>query len=158
MAVTGANGGLYAVGNPSRITLARSTAKPAQALAILDTGGFDQFNFNDVDLALMCASHNSEERHIARARARLAKIQAEGDLRCGGHPALSPAVNRAWFKNDFTPITVHNNCSGKHTGMLVGSKALDSEIANYHLPDHRMQVQVKWIVEELTGLEEDGIS
>ncbi|KAI1257982.1 hypothetical protein MGN70_001027 [Eutypa lata] len=30
---------LYSAGNPSRTTLARSAAKPAQTLAILETGG-----------------------------------------------------------------------------------------------------------------------
>lgn len=84
----------FHVGDPSRITLARSAAKPAQALAILETGAFEQFDLDDADLALMCASHSSEERHITRARNMLAKAQVkEDDLRCGGHPALSATVN-----------------------------------------------------------------
>ena len=38
-AITDATGKLlYAVGDPTRITLARSAAKPAQALAVLETG------------------------------------------------------------------------------------------------------------------------
>ncbi|KAH1489110.1 hypothetical protein LV164_008325 [Aspergillus fumigatus] len=80
----------FHVGDPSRITLARSVAKPAQALAILETSAFEQFDLDDADLALMCASHSSEERHITRGRNMLAKAQVkEDDLRCGGHPALS---------------------------------------------------------------------
>ena len=47
---------LYGVGDPTRITLARSAAKPAQALAIVETGALEKFNLTDADLALMCAS------------------------------------------------------------------------------------------------------
>lgn len=78
---------LYSFGDPSRITLVRSAAKPAQALAVLETGALERFGFDEADLALMCASHSSEPRHIERARRMLAKAQvSEADLRCGGHP------------------------------------------------------------------------
>ncbi|KAJ6083519.1 hypothetical protein N7467_007654 [Penicillium canescens] len=45
---------LFAIGDPGRMTLARSAAKPIQALAILETGVCDQFGFDDADLALIC--------------------------------------------------------------------------------------------------------
>ncbi|THC88270.1 hypothetical protein EYZ11_012283 [Aspergillus tanneri] len=159
VAVTDAEGELlYAVGDPSRLTLARSAAKPAQALAVLETGGFDQFGFDDADLALMCASHSSEERHISRALAMLAKVDArEEDLRCGGHTAISEAVNRTWIKSEFTPTAVCNNCSGKHVGMLAGARAIGAELADYHLPTHPIQLRVKRVCEELCGLEEDTL-
>jgi L-asparaginase II len=32
---------LFCVGDPSRLTLVRSAAKPVQALAVTETGGFD---------------------------------------------------------------------------------------------------------------------
>src|ERR1700692_59251 len=116
---------LYAFGNPARMTLARSAAKPAQAVAVLETGALERFGFDDADLALMCASHNSEPRHIERTRAMLAKAQVtEADLRCGGHAPLSDAVWKEWIKRDFTPTGVCSNCSGKHAGMLAGAHAL----------------------------------
>lgn len=157
-AVTDATGKLlYAVGNPSRVTLARSAAKPAQALAILETGCFEQFGLDDADLALICSSHSSEDRHISRTREMLAKVHVrEEDLRCGGHPALSGAVNRAWIKSDYEPTGVCNNCSGKHVGMLAGSKAIGAEIRTYHHSDHPMQLRVKRVTEELCLL--DGAS
>lgn len=157
-AVVDANGHLiYAVGDPSRLTLARSAAKPAQALAIVETGALEQFNLDDADLALMCASHSSEERHITRARSMLSKVNAqEEDLRCGGHPPLSKVVNRAWIKADFTPTPICSNCSGKHAGMVAGTKALGTDVRTYHLPTHPMQVRVRRAVDEICGLGEDG--
>ncbi|OWV74545.1 asparaginase [Rhizobium sp. R339] len=149
---------LYALGNPERMTLARSAAKPAQALAILETEGFAGYGFDDADIALMCASHSSEERHIARTRTMLAKIKAEeADLRCGGHPSLSETVNRSWIKQDFVPTGVCSNCSGKHVGMLAGARAIGAGIEGYHLPDHPMQGRVNRTVAELCDLDVEDV-
>src|SRR6478735_12341027 len=130
VAVVDSNGRLlYSFGDPSRVTLARSAAKPAQALAVLETGALERFGFDDADLALMCASHSSEERHIERAHAMLGKAHAsEADLRCGGHPAISDAVYRNWIRRDFTPTPVCSNCSGKHAGMLAAARAMNAPL------------------------------
>lgn len=157
IAVTDAHGKLlYSFGDPHRVTLARSAAKPAQALAVLEAGAFDRFPFDEVDLALMCASHSSEDRHIERTRAMLAKVDAqESDMRCGGHTPLSDAVNRSWIKRDYEPTAVCSNCSGKHVGMLGGAQALGAAMAGYHLPDHPMQRLVKRVTAELCVLPDD---
>lgn len=141
---------LYSIGDASRLTLLRSAAKPAQALTILETGCFNQYDFDNRDLALMCASHNSERRHINRARSILSKIRlTEKDLACGGHPSISEAVNQDWFNSCFRPGPLCNNCSGKHVGMLVGTLTLGAEPHGYEKPDHPMQLRVKSVVEEL---------
>jgi L-asparaginase II len=81
---------LYTLGDPSRLTLTRSSAKPFQALAILETGAAEKFQFDDTDVALICASHNSEEQHVSRVTAMLQKAAVtKKDMNCGGHPALS---------------------------------------------------------------------
>lgn len=149
---------LYAVGDPYRVTLARSTAKPAQALAILETGALDKFGLDDANLALICSSHSSEEQHITRVLSMMSNVGVEEkDLRCGGHPALSESVNRLWAKNDYTPSPSRSNCSGKHVGMLAGSKAVGAEIVDYNLPDHPMQLRVKRVIEQLSGLDADDV-
>lgn len=146
---------LYALGDPTRTTLARSAAKPAQAVAILETGAFDKYDLDEVDLALMCASHSSEERHITRVREMLGKIGAvEADLKCGGHTPVSEAVNRAWIKEDFVPTSVCSNCSGKHAGMIAATKALGADVGTYHSGMHPLQVRVKRTVDEICGLGE----
>ncbi|HXZ06567.1 MAG TPA: asparaginase [Paraburkholderia sp.] len=159
VAVVDADGRLlYAAGNPLRLTLARSAAKPAQALAVVETGALERFGFDEADLALMCASHSSEERHIERTRQMLAKVHAsEADLRCGGHPPLSDAVYRAWIKRDFVPGAVCSNCSGKHVGMLAGAQAIGAAIRDYQLPDHPLQVRVKHTVADVCDLPDDGV-
>jgi L-asparaginase II len=149
---------LYGFGNPSRITLARSAAKPAQALAVIETGALEQFGFDEADLALMCASHSSEDRHIARTRSMLAKAHAsEADLRCGGHPPISEAVYRSWIKRDFVPGAVCSNCSGKHAGMLAGAQSIGAAMKDYHLPDHPLQVRVKHTTADVCDLPDEGV-
>lgn len=159
-AVTDATGKLlFAVGNPQRLTLLRSAAKPFQTLATLETPGVDKYGFDDADVALMCASHNSEERHVMRATQMLDKIQAqESDLRCGGHPAVSPIVNKGWIRRDFTPGPLCNNCSGKHVGMLAAALALSNGTSKeYHEATHPMQLRVRQVFEELSGLASNEI-
>ncbi|WP_109476538.1 asparaginase [Paraburkholderia sp. C35] len=156
VAVVDTDGTLLAsCGEPSRLTLARSAAKPAQALAVVETGALERFRFDDADLALMCGSHSSEARHIERARSMLEKAQAsEADLRCGGHPPISDAVYRDWIKRDFIPGAVCSNCSGKHAGMLAGARALGLALADYHLPEHPLQALVKRTLAEACDLSE----
>lgn len=158
-AITDSNGKLlYAIGDPNRVVLARSAAKPVQSLAILETGAADRFDFSDADIALMSASHSSEARHILRAQSMLRKIDAEeGDLTCGGHPAISAVVNRAWIKEEYFPTGICNNCSGKHVGMIAGAITLGAPVYGYHAPDHAMQQRVKRVVEQISGLSEDQV-
>ncbi|KAL0257630.1 hypothetical protein SLS55_006793 [Diplodia seriata] len=150
---------LYSLGDASRLTLARSAAKPAQAVAILSTGAFTRHAYTPADLALACASHSSEARHVARATAMLAKAGPElleSDLACGGHPPLNPDVARAWAQDGFVPGPLCNNCSGKHVGMLAGALALGADAAAYHQADSPMQGRVREVFEALVEGGEEG--
>jgi L-asparaginase II len=159
IAVVDAQGRLLcAFGDPLRITLARSAAKPAQALAIMETGSLEQFDLDDFDLAVICASHNSEPRHIQRVRGILEKSgTTEADLRCGGHPPISDEVFRSWIRSDFQPTPVCSNCSGKHAGMLAAAKALGETVENYHLQQHPLQAHVMRTVADVCELPDESI-
>lgn len=149
---------LYSVGNPGRTTLLRSAAKPAQALAVLETAAFDRYGYDEADLALACASHNSEEVHLSRARSMLEKINAsEAELQCGGHPSISPELNEHWIRNNLELTPIYNNCSGKHVSMLAGTRALDVTIEGYHTLEHPMQQGVKRTVEQLCDASEEDV-
>jgi L-asparaginase II len=149
---------LYTVGNHQRMTLARSSTKPIQTLAILETGAAERFGYDDADVALICASHSSEPRHVESARAMLEKTgENEQVLTCGGHPAQNPAVNRAWIKEDYTPTAICNNCSGKHVGMVAGAVCLGVSPHDYYLPGHAMQQRVYRAVEDVSGLAEKEV-
>ncbi|KAJ6784747.1 hypothetical protein PWT90_04657 [Aphanocladium album] len=149
---------LFVVGDPNRVTLIRSAAKPAQAVAVVETGALEKYGLSEADLALMCASHSSEERHVQRAKEILAKAgNSEHHLRCGGHPAIMPERNKAWIKAGFEPTPVWSNCSGKHSGMLAASRAIGSELEDYHVLSHPIQQRVKQATEEIAQLPPDQV-
>ncbi|KAI9696287.1 MAG: hypothetical protein M1820_008210 [Bogoriella megaspora] len=160
VAVVGSEGDiLYHAGDVGRLTFMRSVFKPIQALAILESGAFEKFKFDDADLALMCASHSSESKHVNRARSILERIGAsEKDLCCGGHPAISEAVNRQWIKEDFVPTPSCSNCSGKHAGMLAGSLAIGAGIQDYQDLEHPLQIRVRLALENVSGCDPRKIS
>ncbi|KAH0414989.1 L-asparaginase II, partial [Aureobasidium melanogenum] len=149
---------LYSLGNPSRLTLARSAAKPFQALAILETGAAEQYGFDEADVALISGSHNCEDKHISRVTVMLQKAGVtEQDMNCGGHPALSKVVNAGWVKSGFIPTAIYSNCSAKHVGMLAAAKALGAGAENYNDPAHPVQLKIKQVHEQLANLDPEGI-
>jgi L-asparaginase II len=148
----------YAVDDPDRVTLARLVAKPIQAPAILETGAADRFDFDDAEIALMCASHSSEPPRISSAQQTLRKVGAkEKDLACGGHAALAAAINRAWNEERYSPTGICNNCLGKHVGMVAGAICPGGAVSGYHEACHPMQLRVKQAVEDMSGLCEDSV-
>jgi L-asparaginase II len=154
VAVTTATGDLLAsAGDPARVTLVRSTAKPVQALAVLEASPALADRLDGADLALMCASHSAEPLHLQGANALLSKCRlAESDLRCGGHPSLSEAVNHDWIRRGFTPTPICSNCSGKHIGLAGAAFALTGSAASYHLAEHPIQTRVRQTLSELIEL------
>ncbi|KAI1387591.1 thermolabile L-asparaginase [Hypoxylon trugodes] len=149
---------LHTLGDPSRMTIIRSAAKPVQAIPLVESGGMEQFGFDDADLALMCGSHNSEDRHIERAKAMLIKSGVqESDLQCGGHQSINPAVTRAWIQKGFVPTPIYSACSGNHIGVIAGAKAIGASAVNYHTLDHLIQNRIGSIMEDLTGLSSDEV-
>src|SRR5438477_5168419 len=148
IAVTDRAGALVArAGDPGLVAFARSAIKPLQALPVLDDGAADRFDFTPEDIALCCASHSSEPFHVERVRALLQKIGlTEDDLACGPHaPYYAPAAE-ALIRAGVQPGRVHNNCSGKHTGMLALARVHEWPTANYHLPEHPVQQCVAGVV------------
>jgi L-asparaginase II len=143
---------LFSLGNPTRMTLLRSAVKPYQALSILETGCFERYGLDNADLALICASHSSEQLHLDQTRKMLGKIGAkESDIQCGGHPALMEPINRQWAKDDYKPGGADNNCSGKHVGMIAGALALGGDVETYHQAESQMQRHTIRTIENAIG-------
>ena len=77
---------VHALGDPTRPVFPRSAVKVLQALPLVTSGAADAFALGDEELALACASHNGQARHVATAAGMLAKAGLdEGALECGAH-------------------------------------------------------------------------
>src|SRR5689334_7090105 len=77
---------IHAAGNPDRLTWTRSALKPLQALSFVAQGGVERFGFSPAQVALMCASHSGEPRHVEGVVDMLARCGCSAtDLQCGSH-------------------------------------------------------------------------
>lgn len=160
VAVSDAEGRLVAqVGDPDRLTYYRSAAKPFQALPLVEDGVVDALGLTDEELAVCCASHEGESAHVAAARSILARAGAgEDDLRCGPHAPFSAAAARALIEDGRAPGRIHNNCSGKHAGMLALARHRGWPLADYHRADHPVQRRMLDEVARWTGLPAGGVA
>jgi L-asparaginase II len=130
----------HAAGDHGAPVFPRSAVKPIQALPLVETGAADRFGLGPAELALAAASHSGEPQHTERVRAWLQRLGlSEADLECGAHPpghgpsaSLLAAAGQA-------PSALHNNCSGKHAGMLTLALHLGVPTQGYSAPDHPVQ-------------------
>jgi L-asparaginase II len=159
VAVVNAKGQLlFYAGNPDAKVFARSSMKPIQAIPVVETGAADNYEFSDADLSLSCASHNGENMHTNRVLSILARAGLEDTcLKCGTHiPRWQDTYKELILAGkEVTPL--YNNCSGKHTGMLVTAKHMNESIGNYYDLDHPVQQRILAAVSEMTEYPKEEI-
>ncbi|GAB3401289.1 asparaginase [Massilia agilis] len=154
VAVVDVNGRLlWSAGDASYLTFTRSSLKPFQALPFILDGGADRFSLSRDEVALLCASHSGEEKHVQVVRAILGKIGLdEQHLECGCQVPLyydmvnlPPPADRRWS-------ALHHNCSGKHSGFLAWCRLHGAPTARYVDPRHPLQLTIRARLAEAAGL------
>tara|TARA_B110000003_G_scaffold275990_1_gene320360 strand:+ start:383 stop:1363 length:981 start_codon:yes stop_codon:yes gene_type:complete len=154
----------YSTGDAQHLTCIRSALKPFQAAAAIESGAIDSAGFNSKELALMCASHNGEKIHLNTLGSMLEKTGFLTEhLKCGSHMPLSSLVRKEMLIQGIEPNARHNNCSGKHAGMLAFAKYLEEDFVDYTNKNHAVQERIMTYVKTLLGskkipLEIDGCS
>ncbi len=138
---------------------ARSAAKPFQAMPLLLAGGEEQFDLGDAEIALMCASHGGEPRHVRLAQRILRRAGFRlDDLCCGAHAPMHEASARELARRGEKPTALHNNCSGKHAGLLLACRALGLPHAGYTDPGHGLQRRIRALVARYADIPESRIT
>jgi len=152
-AIVDADGKVIAsAGDIERAIFPRSAVKSMQALAIAASGSLTRFDLSDEELALACASHLGEDVHIAGVTYFLDHIGlGVDDLECGAHAPTSSAAREAMRARGDHPTALHNNCSGKHSGMLSVALAMGMPTEGYVKRDHPVQVAVRQAVQTVIG-------
>ena len=81
-------------GDTARPVYARSALKPIQAIPLVESGAAERFALSDAEVALACASHGGEPRHVEAVARWLDRIGlGVADLECGAHPpSYAPAA------------------------------------------------------------------
>ena len=137
----------------------RSAAKPFQALPLLAAGGEKRFRLDDAAIALMCASHGGEPAHVRLAGNLLRRggFRTE-DLRCGAHAPMHDASARELVRGGEAPTALHNNCSGKHAGLLLACRVLGLDAADYTNAAHPLQRRIRSLLARYAGIPESRIT
>lgn len=142
-------------GNVDYKTFIRSAAKPFQFLPLLASGGIERFGLTPRECAIICASHNGEPVHVEAARGILEKTGLHpSQLQCGIHPPYHGPSAEEMIRKGEPFTTLHNNCSGKHSGMLACCVQNNYPVETYLDFDHPLQLEILNYVKEFSGAEE----
>ena len=146
-------------GDAHWLTFSRSTLKALQSLPFMQAQGPTQFGFASEQIAMLCASHNGEDSHVAQTQGMLEKAGLTTKaLRCGCHvPGIFEATGTA------PPVGAvyderHNNCSGKHSGMLAACLALGLPTQGYATLEHPLQKQILEIMQHILETDDIGVA
>jgi len=155
---------LGSAGKAEHRAFIRSAAKPIQALPLALAADDVSLDIPIRLLALACASHAGRPEHVDGVHELLAlgDLHTE-DLQCGVHQPFDLESRDRLRELGKVPTALHNNCSGKHAGMLLACRLLDLPIDNYLALDHPLQqlifnhfLEVGDFTEDQVGVAVDG--
>ena len=143
---------LHHEGDVRRPVFPRSSVKPLQALPLVESGAAERFALSGQELALACASHGGEPMHTEPVAAWLARIGLDPSaLECGAHAPSHEPTARQLIEQRRPPSPLHNNCSGKHAGMLTLALHLGAPTTGYIAPDHPVQQRISALLADMSG-------
>jgi L-asparaginase II len=134
---------IASVGDTSHSIFFRSSAKPFQAVPLVESGAADRFGFSDADLALCCSSHDGAPWQQAEISAMLEKLElTAADLKCGTAPPYHEREAARVKLELVQPTPIQCDCSGKHTGMLATCLHRGYPIDSYLEASHPLQQEI----------------
>jgi len=145
-------------GNPDTASFLRSSAKPFQAIPLVELGGMEAFQISQAELALTCGSHSGTDHHLRTLHRLQQKIRvSDKDLLCCTHQPFHQGTRSILRDRGEQPTPNHHNCSGKHTGMLAQSKLLQADLKNYTEIQHPVQQHILSVLADMCCLDQSGI-
>jgi L-asparaginase II len=147
------SGRTLALGDVTRPIYPRSAVKAMQAIPLIESGAADAFGFTEHHLALACGSHAGANEHVSGVAEMLANAGLdETALACGSHWPLGTDEARALARKGERPGPLHNNCSGKHAGMLASAVHRGLKTAGYEGARHDVQRAVADALASMTDV------
>ena len=147
------------IGDLQLVTFLRSSAKPFQALPLIESGADEFYGLTPQEISLICASHSGTDEHVAILTDLQAKVGiSEAQLLCGIHPPYDEQTAFTLKLHGQQPTSNRHNCSGKHTGMLIYSKFVEITSPEYISLDHPLQKRILTSLAEMAELSVDQIN
>ncbi len=138
--VDAAGKSLLEAGDVGVLTFLRSSWKPIQCLGLVSSGAAEVFGLVPHEIAVCSASHSGQAFHLEAVRSVLRKAGLdESHLACGAHWPACPETTAQLKAAGLEPTDIHNNCSGKHAGMLARCAHLGLPTEDYTNPEHPVQ-------------------
>ena len=129
-------------------------------MPLLLAGGEKKFGLGDAEIALMCASHGGEPRHVQLAQpdppAR--RVSARRSASAAPTRRCTRPRRASWCAAARSPTALHNNCSGKHAGLLLACRALGLPHDGYTDPGHALQRRIRTLVARYADIPESRIT
>ena len=134
----------------------RSAVKLLQAMPLILSGAAKTYALDGRMLALACASHSGEPEHVSAVKDMLSRAElSEADLQCGTQWPMRHQAGHDLAAAHQKPSQLHNTCSGKHAGFLLGCVALGYPTKDYVAYDHPIQRDIRRLIETLMGVSLD---
>ena len=145
---------LWKLGDPERLTFARSSAKPLQAIPVAESGALEHYGITPQELAVICSSHNGEPFHVKAVESILHKAGLSPDQLCCGaeYPMYVPAEDALKIAG-IPRAPIYCDCSGKHAGMLITARHFGESLENYTALEHPVQQRILSVFAEMCGVE-----
>jgi L-asparaginase II len=141
-------------GDPRWPAYLRSSLKMIQALPLVESGAADAFGLTPRELAVACASHAGADEHLEAVASILRRAGLGPErLLCGAHAPHDRKSRDALVRRREAPGSIHNNCSGKHAGMLATCAHRGWDLDSYRSADHPLQKEIAATLAALAGVD-----
>ncbi len=159
LAVCDPHGKLLAhVGDPDFTCYVRSSGKPYQALAVVESGAAERFGYSDQEIAVTAASHSGQAEHQALIAGLLARIGLGPEhLQCGVSWPIYQPLMLEYVAAGKEKSSLYHNCSGKHTGMLAACVHCGEPVESYRDPAHPHQQRILRSFAGICGLAPEAV-